>query len=89
MSKEMIGRMRKFLDSLEAEGIESSPAQMQQANVVQNAMNMGSESPNSPNLSDDAENKNTGGFKSNSSAVGMGDDEVKKKAFVAMMKNRG
>lgn len=93
MSKEMIGRMRKFLDSLEAENVPANHEQMEQSRVVQNAMDMGSQSPNSPNLSDDAENKDQGGFngvKSNS-ASGMGESEsersaMRKKAFVSMYK---
>lgn len=92
MSKEIFGKMRKYIDDLESEHISANPDQMEKAEVIQNAMDMGSESPNQPSLSEDAENKDTGGWKSpRSQASGEGESEEeraakRKAAFVGMYK---
>lgn len=75
MSKEALDYFKKGMALLEKNNMPSTDEEQEAAERIQGAMDMGMESPNSPNGEDDAENKDQGGF----------DKAKKRKAFVAMV----
>ena len=76
MSKEAMMMMKKAMAMLEKSmgPMDMEEKKHEMGELAQEKMDMGGESPNDPNLSEDAENKDQGGF------------EQKKRAFVAMMR---
>lgn len=85
--KEAMDLMKKAISMMESENYPADEKQMYQAKAVQNAMDMGMQSPNAPNGEADAMAKSQGGFESNqvTNGEGQSNDERKKLAKAAMV----
>jgi len=89
--KEAMTMMKKAMAMMEEENYPADAGEQESAELVQNAMDMGMQSPNAPNGEDDAAAKDQGGFVSQKVANGQGQSEEQKRAlrkqmFIASMK---